>query len=156
MRIPRIVWSYEPWSASKVRILRVILERAVRVAFPESLQPIECNLLKSSVVGVRRAWAAVSYDRPRCGGVRGVWEKIPSEIVCSVINGEGGLLIRDPLEADRTRPSMHQGRKNVGSSGVRTNNRLRSVGHQVAPTAVAPKRIAQEEKVLEQFKVPGY
>src|ERR1700723_1146070 len=149
MRIPRIVWSYEPRSASKVRILRVVLERPVHIAFPEGLQPIECNLLNGSIVGVRRARAAVPDDCAWSCRVRGVREKIPAEIVRSIINGEGGLLIRDPLEANGPCSRVHQGRNNVGSRGIRTNNHLRPVGHQGGPSAIAPKRIAQEEKVLE-------
>src|SRR5580658_10056683 len=156
MRVLRRVWIYKPRSASQMRILRVILQRPVHIAFPKRLQPIECNLLKGSVVGVRRAGATVPDDRARSGGVRGVREKIPPEIVRSIINGEGGLLIRNPLEADGTCSSMHEGRKNVGSRGVRANNQLRSVGHQVASAAIAPKRIAKEEEGLEPFKVPGY
>src|SRR5580704_4463934 len=74
MRIPRRVWSYEPWSASEVGILRVILKRAMSIAFPECLQPVECNLLNGSVVGVGRARSAITDDCPRGRGVRGVHE----------------------------------------------------------------------------------
>src|SRR5271156_3235495 len=149
MRVLRRVRIYKPWSASQIRILRVILQRPVHIAFPKRLQPVECNLLKSSVVGVRRTWAAVSDDRAWSGGVRGVGEKIPPEIVRSIINGEGGLLIRYPLEAYGTCSSMHQGRKNVGSRGIWANNQLRSVGHQIAPAAVAPKRVAKEQEIFK-------
>src|SRR5277367_193643 len=149
MRIPRVIWSYEPRSARKIRILRVILQRPVHIAFPEGLQPIECNLLKGSVVGVGRARAAVPDDRAGSGGIRGVWKKIPPEIIRSVINGERRLRIRYPFEADRSCTGVHQRRSDVGSRGIRADNQLRSVRHQVAPPAVAPKSIAQEEEVVE-------
>src|ERR1700722_10389679 len=149
MRVLWCVWSYEPGSAGEVRILRVILKRAVRIAFPERLQPVECDLLNGSVVGVRRARSAIADDRARGRGIRGVHEKIPPEIIRAVITSERGSWTRYPLKAGGSCSGMHQRRRDVGSRGVRTNNQLRSVSHQVARAAVAPKRIAKQQEISE-------
>src|ERR1700722_811300 len=148
----RILWrvrSYEPRSAGEVRILRVILKRAVSIALPECLQPVECNLLNGSVVGVGGARCAIPNDRPRGRGIRGVREKIAPEIIRAVVKSESGSWTRYPLKAGGSCSGMHQRRRDVGSRGVRTNNQLRSVRHQVARAAVAPKRIAKQQEISE-------
>src|SRR5580704_968556 len=90
------------------------------------------------------------------GGVRSVREKIAPEVICSVIDGERGFLIRVPFKASRSGSGVHHGRAHVGSRGVRTNNQLRSVRHQIACAAVAPKSNSQESKASGQLEVRGY
>src|SRR6202035_3544132 len=90
------------------------------------------------------------------GGVRGVREEIASEIICSVIDGERSFFIRVPFKASRAGSGVHHGRADVGSRGVRAKNQLRSVSHQIARAAVAPKSNSQESKASGQFEVRGY
>src|SRR5580704_7739928 len=107
MCAPRRTRSVKPGSAIHVGILRVILERSELIGLPEGLQPIERVFLNSAVVGVRRARPAISDDRAWGGGVRGVREEIPTEIIFPVVNGECGLFRGDPLKAGEACSRVH-------------------------------------------------
>src|SRR5579862_8527153 len=155
MCIPRSTWGVKPRSAIHIGILRVILERSVLIGFPEGLQPIERVFLNDAVVGVRRARATIPDDRVWIGSVCGVREEISPEIVFAVINGECGLFRRNPLKARKARSSVHHGRKDVGSRRVRAKNYLWSVRYQVVGATFAPKRIEQDQEVVEKFIVPS-
>src|SRR5580704_18105537 len=122
MRVLRRTWSFKPRSASHVGILRVILQRSVLIGLPEGLQPIERVFLNGAVICVRRAWPSVPDDGARIGSVCSVRKEIPPEIICTVIDGECGPFRGDPLEAGEARSSVHHGRKDVGSLGVRPKN----------------------------------
>src|SRR5580692_6335300 len=155
MSVPRRTWSVKPRSTSHVGILRVILQRTILIGLPEGLQPIERVFLNGAVVGVRRARPTIPDDRVWIGSVRGIREEIPPEIIRSVIDGECGPFRGDPLKAGEARSSVHHGRKNVGSSCVRPKNQLWAVRYQIVGSAVAPKRVEQEEEVVEEFIVPS-
>src|SRR3984957_1067146 len=156
MCAPRCTWSVKPRSPTHIRILRVILERSVLIGLPEGLQPIERVFLNDAVIGVRRAWPSIPDDRARSGSIRGVREEISPEIILSVIDGECGPFRRDPLKSGEARSGVHHGRKDVGTRGVRPKNYLWSVRYQIVGSAVAPKRIEQEEEVVEEFIIPSY
>src|ERR1700751_6066407 len=98
MRVLGSVWSYEPRGASQIGILNVRLQRPVSCILPERVQPIESSLLNGPVVCVRRAGAAISDNRSRLGGVRGIGEEIPSKVIRAVVNGKGFLRARSPFE----------------------------------------------------------
>src|SRR5271163_3365948 len=155
MRVPRRARSDKPRIATHIGILRVILKRSVLIGFPEGLQPIERRLLNGAVIGVGRSRPARSDDRVRIGGVRGVSEEIPTEIIFTVINGECGPFRGDPLKAGEARSRVYHGRKDVGARGVRPKDYLWSVRYQIVGSALAPERIDQEEEVVENFNVPG-
>src|SRR5580658_9162765 len=156
MRIPRCTWSAKPRSAIHIGILRVILERSVLVRFPEGLQPIKRVFLNDAVVGIRRTRPAIPDDGARSGSVRGVRKRIPPEIIFAVINSECGPFRRDPLKAGEARSRVHHGRKDVGSRGVRPKNQFWSIRYQIVRSALAPKRIEQDQEVVEKFIVPSY
>src|SRR5208282_198103 len=122
MCVPRRTWSDKPRSPTHIRILRVILERSVLIGLPEGLQPIERVFLNGAVVCVRRAWPSIPDDRALSGSIRGVRKEIPPEIIFTVVDGECGPLRGDPLKAGEARSSLHHGRKDVGSPGVRPKN----------------------------------
>src|ERR1700757_3453315 len=144
MRIFRLTRSYEPGSASQIGILDVSLQSSVPGVLPESLQPIEGELLNGAVVGIRRAGTAVPDDGSGVRRIRRVRKEISSVIICSVVNRERLFRGRSPFETSGPRSGMHHRKIDVGTGSVRANHQLRSCCYEVMSAAVTPKNVGQE------------
>src|ERR1700722_3305722 len=118
MRILRVIRTYKPGIASQIGILNVSLQGSVPRVLPEGLQPIEGRLLNGAVVGIRRTGTAIPDDRSRMRCIRRIKEKIPSVIICSVVNRERLLRGHSPFETGGARTGMHHRKANIGTECV--------------------------------------
>src|SRR4029077_7003768 len=93
-----IARTYKPRSASQIGILDVSLQGSIPAVLPESLQPIERDLLNGAVVGIRRAGSAVPDGGSRMRCVGGVGEEISPEVICAIVYGERLFWTGSPFE----------------------------------------------------------
>src|SRR6202008_4607991 len=155
MRVFGVTGSHSPGSASQIGILGVSLQGSVPGVFPQSLQPIEGDLLNGTVVGIGRAGTAIPDDRSRVRRIRRVRKEVSPVIICSVVNRERLLLGRSPFETSGPRSGMDHREAGVSPGSVGANYQFRPCGCQVVSAAVTPKNVGQEHELVAQQIVVG-